>query len=97
MRIYKNRDIFSQSDDDIGYTTVKHRIRLTDEQPVSQAYRRIPSSQYEGVKQDTRKLLDIKFIRDSTSPYASPIVLVRKRYNSLRLSVDYRQLNSKPT
>ena len=49
---YKNRDVFSQSDDDIGYTTTEiHRIRLTDEQRVSQAHRRIPSSQFEAVKQ----------------------------------------------
>ncbi|CAC5379962.1 unnamed protein product [Mytilus coruscus] len=29
------------------------------------------------------------------SPYASPIVLVRKQYNSLRMCVDFRKINQK--
>ncbi|PIK44339.1 hypothetical protein BSL78_18812 [Apostichopus japonicus] len=39
--------------------------------------------------------LDNGVIRPSTSPYASPIVLVRKSDGSLRLCVDYRKLNMK--
>lgn len=92
----KYSDVFSKNDDDIGCTdTVQHRIRLTDNAPVSQQYRRIPPSQFEEVKQHIRKLLDNGVIRESTSPFASPIVLVRKKDNSLRLCVDYRKLNEK--
>jgi transposase InsO family protein len=92
----KYSDVFSRNDDDIGCTsTIQHRIRLTDEKPVSQQYRRIPPAQYEEVKQHIRKLLDNGVIRESTSPFASPIVLVRKKDNSLRLCVDYRRLNEK--
>lgn len=36
-----------------------------------------------------------KFIRPSTSPTASPILFVKKKDNSLRLCVDYRNTNSK--
>lgn len=33
-------------------------------------------------------------IRPSKSPYASPVVVVTKKYGSLRLCIDYRKLNS---
>ncbi len=40
-------------------------------------------------------LLESQLIRESCSPYASPIVLVKKKDGSLWMCVDYRQLNSK--
>lgn len=92
----KHREVFSKDDDDIGCTsTVIHQIRLMDNKPIAQQYRRIPPSQFEEVKQHIRKLLKNDVIRESTSPFASPIVLVRKKDNSLRLCVDYRKLNEK--
>lgn len=42
-----------------------------------------------------KQLLDSKVIRESSSPYASPIVLVQKKSGELRMCVDYRQLNAK--
>lgn len=47
------------------------------------------------VKEHIRQLLESQVIRESCSPYSSPIVLVTKKDGSLRLCVDYRQLNSK--
>ncbi|KAI3368246.1 hypothetical protein L3Q82_007966 [Scortum barcoo] len=60
-----------------------------------QRYCRIPPSEYEAVKAHINQLLESQVIRESSSPYASPIVLVRKKDGSLRLCVDYRLLNSK--
>ena len=80
----KHSNVFSKNDDDIGCTsTVKHQIRLNDNTPIAQQYRRIPPSQFEEVKQHIRKLLQNDVIRESTSPFASPIVLVRKKDNSV--------------
>lgn len=47
------------------------------------------------MKTHINQLLQSKVIRESCSPYASPIVLVRKKGRSIRLCVDYRLLNSK--
>ena len=89
----KHASVFSKSDDDIGYTeTVKHKIRTEDDIPVRP---RIPPNQYQEVKEHIQKLLDSSIIHESHSPYASPIVLVRKNNGSLRLCVDYRKLNSR--
>ena len=93
---YRYRDVFSKDDNDVGFTTtVKHTIRLQDDKPIVQPYRRIPPTQYEEVKNHIKKLLENKIIRESISPYALPIVLVRKKDNSRRLCVDFRLLNSK--
>ena len=69
------------------------KIRTEDDIPVTQPYRRIPPNQYQEVKEHIQKLLDSSVIRESHSPYASPIVLVRKKNGALRLCVDYRKLN----
>lgn len=92
----KYNNIFSRGDGDLGCTSlIAHEIPLTDNAPVRQPYRRIPPSQYETVREHIQQLLDSQVIRESCSPYSSPIVLVTKKDGSLRLCVDYRQLNSK--
>ncbi|KAK3560440.1 hypothetical protein QTP86_008445 [Hemibagrus guttatus] len=92
----KYADVFAVCDEDLGYTDrEKHEIHLTDDAPVAQPYRRIPPTQFEEVKEHISGLLRKGVIQESLSPYASPIVLVRKADGSLRLCVDYRRLNSK--
>ena len=91
----KNSDVFAWTDLDLGYTeAVKHRIPVTSEVPIAQPYRRIPPSQFEDVRQHIQELADKGVIRPSSSPYASPIVIVRKKDGSIRLCVDYRKLNA---
>lgn len=92
----KHAEVFAKNEESLGYTeTVRHRIRLKDDIPVSQPYRRIPPTLYEEVKEHIKTLLRKGIIKESMSPYASPIVLVRKKDQSLRLCVDYRHLNAK--
>lgn len=89
-------DVFALRDEDLGYTDrVRHEIPLTDDNPVSQPYRRIPPTQLEEVREHISELLRKGVICESSSAYASPVVLVRKADGSLRLCVDYRRLNSK--
>ena len=88
--------VFSTHDGDLGCTSlVCHDIPLLDEVPVRQRHRRIPPSEYEAVKAHIDQLLRDQVIQESSSPYASPIVLVRKKDGSLRMCVDYRLLNAK--
>lgn len=90
------RSIFSAHDGDLGCTDlISHEIPLLDDVPVRQCYRRIPPSEYVVVKDHINELLGAQVIRESSSPYASPIVLVKKKDGSLRMCVDDRLLNGK--
>ena len=83
-------------EDEIGFSdTVRHKVNTYDDSPVSQPYRRIPPNQLMEVKAHIQKLLDQGVIKPSHSPYASPIVLARKKDGSLRMCIDYRRLNAK--
>jgi hypothetical protein len=69
------------------------KINLTDNIPVQKKYNSIPKPLYPEVKQYIEDLLNRKFIRKSKSAYSSPVVCVRKKDATLRLCVDYRELN----
>jgi transposase InsO family protein len=92
----KWKHVFSQGDHDVGFTdAVQHRIELLDETPFKQRYRRIPPAMIDEVRQHLQQLYDAGIIRPSHSPFASNLVLARKKDNSLRLCIDYRQLNQR--
>ncbi|KAI4897396.1 hypothetical protein NFI96_007157 [Prochilodus magdalenae] len=94
--LQRYQTVFSAHESDLGCTNlISHDIPLLDEVPVRQRYRRVPPSEYEVVKAHINQLLEAQIIRESSSPYASPIVLVKKKDGSMRMCVDYRQLNSK--
>ena len=78
--IVENQDVFAWDEFDLGYTElVKHKIVLKEEKPIAQSSRRIPPQVLPEVKQHIEELLSKKIIQPSSSPYASPIVVVRKK------------------
>ena len=92
----RNAKVFSKDDMDMGRTNlVKHHIKLTDPVPFKEAYRRIPPQMYDEVKTHLQEMLDLGAIRPSNSPWASAIVLVRKKDGRLRFSIDLRKLNNR--
>ena len=89
-------EIFSKGPTDLGKTDfVKHSIKLNDETPFKDPYRRIPPGLYEEVRVHLKEMLDAGAIRESESPYSSNVVLVRKKDGSLLFCIDFRKLNSR--
>ena len=92
----RNAKVFSKTDMDMGRANlVKHHIKLTDPVPFKEAYRRIPPQMYGEVKAHIQEMLDLGAIRPSNSPWASAIVLVRKKDGRLRFCIDLRGLNNR--
>ena len=92
----RNAKVFSKTDMDMGRTNlVKHHIKLTDPVSFKEAYRRIPPQMYDEVKAHIQEMLNLEAIRPSNSPWASAIVLVRKKDGRLRFCIDLRRLNNR--
>lgn len=88
-------DIFSISQNDIGLTNmVHHEIDTGSAGPIACQYRRIPFGLEEKVDQLIQELADKNIIRPSQSPWNAPLVVIPKKNGDLRLTVDYRKLNS---
>ena len=79
----------------LGKTSlVQNDIKLDDVTPFKEGYCRIPPHQYEEVKKHLQEMLGIGAIQWSTSPWASPVVLVFKKDGSLWFWIDLRKLNN---
>ena len=87
-------DVFSKDDTDLGCTHLAvHEIPTGDATPVKQPPRRVPLALAHEEKEAIDNLKKQGVIRESSSPWASPIVLVRKKNGKIRPCVDYRRVN----
>ena len=94
--LVRYQDVFSLNDDDIGHCDLlEHRIHLTDDIPIKQPDRRVTPQLVPEIKRQLQAWLRDGVIQQSTSPYASQMVIIRKKDGKIRLCVDYRALNQK--
>ena len=89
-------DVCSKDDLDLGKCNIlKHNIKITDSQPFKGRYRRIPPYLYEEVKAHLQEMVEAEAISRSFSPWASAVVLVRKKDGGLRFCIDLCKLNNR--
>ena len=72
----------------------RHRIQLTDDTPIKQQLRRVPIAHQERIDKELQKAIDAGAAVPSESPWASPVVMARKKDGTWRFCVDYRKLNN---
>ena len=87
-------EVFSIDEFEVGCSkSTQHTIRVTEDTPFRERSRRLAPADVEDVRQHLRQLTEAGIITESRSPYASPIVVARKKNGRVRMCVDYRTLN----
>ena len=88
-------EIFVVPQEPLGRTSkLKHSIDTGNAHPIRQPTRRIPPARRSEVTKLLEEMLEKGIIKPSCSPWASPIVLVKKKDGTTRFCVDYRKLNT---
>ncbi|KAK6172537.1 hypothetical protein SNE40_016172 [Patella caerulea] len=91
-------DIFAVNDSDVGcFSGITHHIDTGNAKPIRQPPRRTPLGFQTEEKGHLRQLLDNGTVVPSTSEWASPVVLVRKKDGGVRWCIDYRKINDVTT
>ena len=65
----------------------------TGTSPISMTLHRMAPVELQELRVQLQELLDKGFIRPSTSPWGAPVLFSKKKGKTLRLCIDYRQLN----
>lgn len=95
------RDVFFQEGRKLTFThQVKHKITTSDEAPIHQKTYKYPYHLRQVVAEQIQKLLETGIVRESCSPWTSPIWVVPKKMDNsgqrkYRIVIDYRKLNEK--
>ena len=61
--------------------------------PISMTPHRMAPVELQELRVQLQELLNKGFIRPSTSPWGTPVLFAKKKDKTLRLCIDYRQLN----
>ena len=92
--LYHYSSVFSKNELDLGWTDlVTHKIDVGDSKPIRQPMRRYPVPHLQAIDEHIENMRRQEVIEPANSPWASNIVLAKKKDGTLRCCVDYRQLN----
>ena len=72
---------------------IQHQIRLTEDMPIGCKPYPLPYAMREELRDEVDTMLEMGVVRPSTSPYASSVIMVKKKDGSNRVCVDFRKLN----
>ncbi|KAK7095116.1 hypothetical protein V1264_006567 [Littorina saxatilis] len=72
---------------------VEHEVHLTSDVPVRSKPYPIPFQARKSLKKDIDNMLKMGVIRESSSPYSSPVVVVKKKDGTNRVCIDFRKVN----
>lgn len=88
------KDLVARKINEIGLTNkVEMCINLSDSKPVYYRPYRMAYSEKQKLKDIVSELKEANIIEDSNSPFASPVLLVKKKTGDVRMCIDYRALN----
>ena len=74
-------------------SVIEDKIDLTDDRTIRcKPYSLLHAKRGE-IREEIKNLMDTGIVRESSSPYVSPLVVVKKKDGSNRMCVDYRKLN----
>lgn len=88
-------DCFATTTDELGRSNiVQHSIDTSTHNPLCQPPYKSAWKEREVIQTQVEEMLKSGVVEPSSSPWASPVVLVRKKEGTLRFCVDYRRLNA---
>ena len=89
------REVFAKSNLDLGDTNItEHEIDTGDAKPIKQRPHKTPYALRDIMDKAVDDMLKQGITSESNSPWASPVVLVKKKDGSVRFCVDFRKVNA---
>ncbi len=85
-------DVLSGKPGNCGLAKVNIEV-MEDVTPIAQNPYRIPNKVKDGVQEEIKTLLQEGIIKESSAPWASPLVPIVKPKGKIRLCVDFRKVN----
>ena len=93
--VCENADLFALDNSELGHTdVVQHHVDTGAHRPIKQPVRRVPFVYRQTIAKLVKEMEETGIIKPSSSPWASPVVLVPKKDGTHRFCIDYRRLNS---